>query len=274
MKPKKRKKAARQMMAAAVMVVVAAAALLVLVFSRVLTIRNILVVGNRTLLRDEFVTQSGFSVGNHLLGREVDAMEDNLEKNRYIEYAGHDFDYKGNLTIRINERMGRAAINGFGIYYVTDEDGVILECTGSSYPLNVAGPEVTGFEYINNAYFVIGEKLPVEDAVKLEKMSSVLEALDRTNMTAQISMVNIELFDNIYAMTSSGTKIELGDDRLLVQKLLIAREVIGKIEGTWQLTGAKIDVSNGKEAHLIPAVRPTPTPVPTATPTIAPAKTP
>ncbi|MBP3656388.1 MAG: FtsQ-type POTRA domain-containing protein [Clostridia bacterium] len=273
MKPKKRRGAAH-ITAAAVIVVAALALLAVFAFSQVLKVRSIVVVGNRTLLREEVVTQSGVKPGDHLLGREVAAMEENLEKNRYIVYAGHEFDYKGTLTIRIIERMGRAVVNGFGLYYVTDESGVILENSGMQYPLNVAGPEVSGFSFVNNARFVVGEKLPVRDEMKLEKMSVVLDALDRTSMLSRTALVSVELFDNLYIMTSEGTKIELGEERLLPQKLLIAREVLSELEGTWNLKGTKIDVSNGTEAHCIPPELPTPTPVPTATPTIAPASTP
>ena len=57
-------------------------------------------------------------------------------------------------------------------------------------------------------------------------------------------------------------------------KLLIAREVLAIREPMGDLTGAKIDVSAGTNAHYIPANLPTPTPVPTATPTIDPSATP
>ena len=274
MKRKKRNKASKRTLAMAVVVAVALALLAVFMCSQVLVVRNILVVGNRALLAEEIITQSGVSVGDHMLGREVAAMEENLEKNRYIIYNGKDFDYNGNLTIYVTERMGRAVINGFGIYYVTDENGVVLECTGKSYPLNVGGPEVTGFKFVNNARFVNGAVIPIRDAVKLEKMQAILDALDRTNMLARTSEVSVELFDNLYVMTTEGTKIELGSDELLVQKLLIAREVIGEIESTWKMTGTKIDVSNGRDAHCIPPELPTPTPEPTATPTISPEPTP
>ena len=75
-------------------------------------------------------------------------------------------------------------------------------------------------------------------------------------------------------LTSDGAKIVLGDTASMRTKLLIAREVLTLREEEGNLTGAKIDVSNGYNAHYIPAVLPTVTPVPTATPTIAPAVTP
>ena len=40
-----------------------------------------------------------------------------MERNRYIEYLGHEFDYRGTLSLHINERMGMGVVNAFGLYY-------------------------------------------------------------------------------------------------------------------------------------------------------------
>lgn len=274
MKHKKRTKAAAQTMAMAVVVVAALAILLILTFSQVLRVRDIMVVGNRNLLAEEVITQSGVRVGDHLLGRSVSGMKQALQENRYIEFEGFEFDYKGRLTIKINERLGMAVVGVLGIYYVLDESGVVLECAGSSYPTEVAGPKVTGLTLDENSWIVVGETLPVRDTNQLEQMKLVLSALEKTNLLSRTSQLDVANFDNLYLMTSDGAKIELGDSAGLQTKLLIAREVLTIRETNGDLKGAKIDVSNGKNAHYIPAVLPTITPVPTATPTIAPSATP
>lgn len=258
----------------AVVVLVALTVLIVLTFSRLLVVRSVTVVGNRNLTRDEVAVQSGVKPGNHLFGREVTGMKKALEANRYIEYLGYEFDYKGTLTIRINERLGRATVQVLGIYYVTDEDGMVLEVAGSQYPTNVAGPKVTGLGLDDSSWIAVGEKLPVRDEVRLEKMGAVLRALEETNMLALTSQLDVEKDENLFIMTSEGTKIELGDTSRLETKLLIAREVLSVREADKEMRGAKIDVSNGKNAHFIPAKLPTPTPVPTPTPTIGPSATP
>lgn len=274
MKHRKRTRAARRTMATAAAVIAAVALLLMVTLSRVLIVRDIMVVGNRSLPAEAVITQSGVQVGDHLLGRSVAGMKRELEKNRYISYSGYDFDYKGRLTIRIEERLGMAVVSSLGIFYVVDGDGMVLECAGSTYPTNAAGPKVTGLSLEDNAWIVVGERLPVRDTNQLEVMKSVLLALDETNMLARISQLDVAAYDNIYAMTSEGVKIELGENTKLHTKLLIAREVLTVRETEGGLKGAKIDVSNGQNAHFIPSVRLTPTPVPTATPTIDPSSTP
>lgn len=274
MKYKKRNKAQRQVTAMAVVVVVCITLLLVLLFSRVFIVRDIMVMGNRNLLREEVITQSGVKPGDNLLSITSGKLRQRLEQNRYIEYVGHGFDYRGVLTIQINERLGMAVSNVLGLYYVMDESGVVLECVGSVYPHDVAGPRVTGFNIDQNTRIVVGERMPVRDKGQLEQMQRVLEALDETNLLARISLLDVKNLENIYMMTADGARIELGEGKDLILKLLIAREVLSAREEIGDLKGAKIDVSNGENAHYIPPVLPTVTPVPTATPTIAPPVTP
>ena len=270
MRHRKRKKAAKQTMAMSILVVGALAALIVLACSRVFVVRDVMVVGNRNLLREEVVTQSGVKIGDNLLGISDQTLKQALEQNRYIEYLGHGFDYRGTLTLRIQERLGMAVVYDLGYYYVLDASGVVLECAGSAYPTGVAGPRVTGLDLSPNSRVTVGEKLPVNDKGQLEAMETVLTELESTNLLGRTSELSVKNTDNIYILTAEGAKIELGNTGSLRTKLLIGREVLSVREAQGNLLGAKIDVSNGKNAHYIPAILPTVTPTPTTTPTPSP----
>lgn len=274
MRYKKRKKAAKQAMAMSILVIGALAALIVLACSQVFVVRDVMVVGNRNLLREEVVTQSGVQIGDNLLGITDQALKQALEQNRYIEYLGHGFDYRGTLTLRIRERLGMAVVYDLGYYYVLDASGVVLECAGSAYPTNVAGPKVTGLDIEPNSRITVGEKLLVHDKGQLEAMETVLAGLESTNMLGRTSEMSVKNTDNIYILTAEGAKIELGDTGSLRTKLLIGHQVLSVREEQGDLLGAKIDVSNGKNAHYIPAVLPTVTPTPTATPAPSPTAAP
>ena len=274
MRHRKRSKAAAHTLMMTIVLLCALGVLIVLACSQVFVVRDVMVVGNRNLLKEEVVTQSGVKLGDNLLSITAGQLKKNLEGNRYIEYKNHSFDYRGRLTIRINERLGMAVVNVLGLYYVLDDSGMVLECAGSSYPLSVCGPYVVGLTLSSNTQVIIGEKLPVRDTAQLEAMKKVLDELDRTGMLVNASELSVKNLDNLFYTTREGTKVELGDDRNLNTKLLIAREVLSIREPMGDLTGAKIDVSAGTNAHYIPAELPTPTPVPTATPTIDPSATP
>jgi len=274
MRYKKRKKAASQTISVTIIVVCALSFLIVLASSKIFSVRDIMVVGNRNLLSEEVITQSGVKLGDNVLGLTAASLREKLEQNRYIEYLGHGFDYRGTLTLRINERLGMAVVNVLGLYYVMDEAGMVLECVGSAYPMHVAGPQVTGLVMDMNSRVTVGEMLPVQDKRQISEMGFVIGALDETNQLARASELSVKNLDNLYVMTSDGAKIELGDSSGLITKLLIAREVLALREPAGDLKGAKIDVSGGQNAHYIPAVLPTITPVPTATPTVAPSVTP
>lgn len=274
MRHRKRSGHAKQTMAMAIALVGALALLIVLACSRVFIIRDIMVVGNRSLLSEEVITQSGVSTGDNLLSISTQQLRENLERNRYIEYRSHSFDYKGRLTITINERLGRAVVNVLGLYYVLDESGMVLECAGSAYPAGVAGPYVVGLSIPSNAQVIVGETLPVRDRSQLDAMEQVIAGLDSVGMLATASELSVKNLDNLYYTTSAGVKVELGNLSSLHTKLLIAREVLALREADEGVTGAKIDVSSGTSAHYIPAVLPTVTPVPTATPTVNPSRSP
>lgn len=266
MRHRKRKKAAARTLAMTVVVVAALAALTVLAFSRVFIVRDVMVVGNRTLLKEEVVAQSGVKPGDRYLAITPGKLRQRLEANRYIEYLGHDFDYRGTLTIRINERLGMAVVSALGLYYVIDDSGMVLECTGNEYPVDVAGPRVTNLSLDEGARIVVGDMLPVHDGAQMQEMENILTELDEVGLLARASELNMKNADNLYVMTQEGAKIELGDAQGLRVKLLIAREVLIAREEAGDLQGAKIDVSNGQNAHYIPAILPTPTAVPTPTP--------
>ena len=274
MRYKKRKKAASQVMTAAVAVVAVLAVLMVLASSQVFKVRSILIVGNRNITKEDVIAQSGVTAGDNLLSISDAQIKRSLEKNRYIEYLGHEFDYRGTLTLHINERMGMGVVNIFGLYYVLDSTGMVLECAGSAFPDTVAGPKITNIVLDDNARVTVGEKLPARGSGQLEAMQRVLAALDATNMLGRISILDEKNLDNIYLMTTDGARIVLGDDAKLETKLLIAREVLAVREPLGTVRGATIDVSSAKEAHYIPDALPTVTPVPTATPTAAPSSTP
>lgn len=274
MRHKKRKGAARQTMAMAILVIASLAALMVLTVSRVFVVRDIMVVGNRNLLREEVIAQSGVQIGDNLLGISSAQLRARLEQNRYIRYLGHGFDYRGTLTLRISERLGMATVYAMGYYYVLDESGVVLENAGGEYPLDVAGPLVTGLSLRQNARPIEGERLPVTDEICLDEMERVLAMLDETGLLARCSQLSVASMSNLYVMTSDGAQIMLGDSGNLRVKLLIAREVLSLREAQGDLRGACIDVSSGKNAHFIPSDLPTITPVPTATPTAGPSPTP
>lgn len=274
MRYKKRKKRAKQTMGMAILVIAALTALAVLTLSQVFVVRDVMVVGNRNLLREEVVTQSGVEIGDNMLGITSGMLRERLEQNRYIEYLSHGFDYRGRLTLRINERLGMAVVYELGYYYVLDEAGMVLECVGSGYPTGVAGPKVNGFVLEQNSRITVGEMLPAANKGQLNAMQTVIDALDETNMLARTSLLDVSSTYNMYAMTAEGAMIVLGDEKDMRTKLLIAKEVLSLREASGDLKGARIDVSSGRNAHFIPAALPTVTPVPTATPTIAPQETP
>lgn len=265
MRNKKRKRAAGQVMAAVILVVCALALLAVLTFSQIFVVRHVIVVGNRNLLSEEVITQSGVQVGENRLNITNQRLRNALEQNRYIEYTGYEFDYRGTLTLYIRERLGRAVVNGLGVMYMLDETGMVLDCLGKRTEEGYSVPEIEGFEILPKASINAGEWLPV-DREQLAVMQQVLSVLEDTGMLGRIEKVNVSNLREIQLRTREGAAIALGGPEKLMTKVLIGREVLSIHEKEGNLTGVKIDVGNGRRAYYIPEKRATFTPVPTATP--------
>ena len=251
--------------------VFAAVAIAVLVFlnSQVMAIQNISVVGNRTIPAEEVIALSRIEIGERYMEKSDAQIKENLERNRYIAYEKCTFDYNSRrLTLHISERIGWGVIGAYGLYYVIDETGVVLECTGDLYPDHVAGPSIIGLIETegSNIRPTVGSRLPIQTIRRLDVMEAVLKALDETNMLMRIATMDVTYPDEVKLLTDAGMSIELGDVQKLKTKLIIAQEVMYLREKEGEVLGAKLDVSSAKRAHYIPGTLPTPTPVPTATP--------
>ena len=233
----------------------------------VIVVRGIQVVGNRSIPKETVIELSGIHLGDSYLLISTSELRSRLEANRYIEYLGRDYNYKGTLTLRIHERTGMGTVNVLGLYYVLDDTGMILECTGVERAEGISGPAINGLRVNEGFRMTIGESIPVRDNYQLEQMRSALHALYEANMLARVTELNLENPDNLYLMTREGARIILGDDSNMLVKLLIAREVLSIRKEQGGLYGSLIDVSSGSDAHFIPDVLPTMTPTPTATPT-------
>lgn len=244
-------------------------AFLIFLNSQVMVIQNISVVGNRSIPAEEIIELSRLKVGERYGEKSDEEIRRSLEQNRYIAFDYSKFDYNSRrVTLHVTERVGWGVVGAYGLYYVVDETGVVLECTGSDYPDNVAGPSIAGLieTEATNLRPTVGNRLPIQTTIRLEVMEQVLKALDAANMLMRIATLDVTFPDDVLLLTDAGTRIELGDTTALSTKLLIAQEVLYQREKIGDLMGAKIDVSSGTRAHFIPSTLPTPTPVPTATP--------
>ena len=105
--------------------------------------------------------------------------------------------------------MGMGVVNAFGLYFVVDASGMVLECAGSVYPDTVAGPQITNLVWIDNARATVGSRLPVRDSAQLQAMQRVLGALDTTNLLGRVASLDLKSLENIKLLTTDGASIVL-----------------------------------------------------------------
>ena len=238
------------------------------------TVREIRVVGNRTIPADEIAELSGIQIGSKRLFLSAANVRKRVESNYCLEFSGLEFDYRGTVTIRVRERTGIAAVWLNGFCFILDREGVVIGLHTDPNSVFSGGPVVTGLRVMTGASPRVGAVFPAQDDGQLMTLRRVLSALQETNMLSRAASLSLLSADDIVVATRDRASIRLGDDLNLVMKLLIAREVLnlrkddpGGLEGVW------IDVSSGKDAHYIPKILPTVTPAPTFTPAPTPEET-
>lgn len=269
----KQKKKKGRILITLLIVLIGAGLLCLMAIFLLYEIQNLNVIGNRVLPKEEIIAQSGVKVGDNYFFLNRSKLKERLEKNRYIEFRGTQFDYSGTMNIKINERHAMGIIQRNGLYYVIDADGMVLENSQEVMP-DFQCPIVKGLDLSSRTLIIEGQIIGVKDIEQLSALSAVLKALDDTNMQGRTVSLDVSNLDNISIMTTEGAGIVLGRATDAELKLIIAREILASREDKKELMGANIDVSSGEKAYFMPPVLPTVTPVPTTTPTPAPSATP
>lgn len=261
-----RKKKRRGRLLGCILFLLLVGGLAFLVF-QIQTVRDIRVVGNRTVPAEEIVELSGIRIGSKRLFLSAKDVRKRVESNYSLEFSGMEFDYKGTVTIHVRERTGIAAVWLNGFCYVLDREGIVIGLHTDSNSEFANGPVILNLRAMTGATVRVGAVFPVQDDRQLETLRRVISALQETNMLSRAASLSMESEEDLIISTRDRASIRLGDDLNLVIKLLIAREVLnlrkdepGGLEGVW------IDVSSGRDAHFIPKTLPTLTPTPTETP--------
>ena len=239
----------------------------IFVFLRVQTVREIRVVGNRTIPTEEIVELSGIRIGSRGLFLSAGEVRKRVESYDALEFTGLEFDYKGRVTIHVRERTGIAAVKLNGFCFILDREGIVIGRHTDPKTSFTGGPMIVGLRAMTGATVRTGAAFPVQDDRQLEILKKLISALQETNMLSRAASISLEKEDNIIVTTRERASIRLGDDLNLVVKLLIAREVLNlRKDDPAGLEGVWIDVSSGRDAHFIPNTLPTITPTPTGTP--------
>jgi len=209
-------------------------------------IRVIEVTGVTLSEADEIARRSGITTDMRLGDIDEEALRRALGPLGKWEFIGMETEGFSTVRLHMRARTERAVVHYAGSSLVLDEYGQVMENRKDDPEYSLL--EIVGLE-IKGAF--VGQELDTADKNQIISVSEVIMALDETGAYSRIRELNASDLDNMYLITVTGVKVDIGDSDNIGDKCLWMIAVLDSLEaeGTW---GGVVDVSTGTSAVYQP----------------------
>ena len=192
------------------------AVLLVLRFA-VFSVKEILVIGNKSIPAAEVIRVSGIHLGDSIFLLNEKKVEEHITSDYRLKFVYMDREMPGTVILSVAEREPRCWLTYCGIMYVMDKNRLVLyeSENPAEYPIDLV--EVKGLEVRSNTvvgqYINLGSELQQRIFRDLFQEMKVLDCIDK------IADADISNTDSILLTTRYGFTVALGDGNNLHAKL-------------------------------------------------------
>ena len=206
----------------------------------VFRIRNVRVIGSRTHDPKEIVRMAGLDRDVSFFGLKRADVEAALSQDRYLQVTGFEKVFPSTLKLTVRERGLCANVQFNTVWYMIDEEGVILERIGQGDPRNTL-LNVTGMQ-IRDAR--IGSRLIPSREEQLNAYSLIMKELLSQGYVNEISEIYVGDFRNVLLHTRTGYIVHIGSpEENLMAKIAVTRAVAAKLQERGKESGS-IDVTD------------------------------
>jgi len=216
-----------------------------LVLRGLFVVRNVVIDGETTTTETEIIRMSQIEMGGAIFSVDDARIKQNLESSGMIALDSVEVKYPNAVILHVRERTRDAMVLNGGQIVVLDSDGYVIEVC-RSMPENsgvfVSGLEGTGYR--------VGGRIKAPEK-KLEALKIITEAVRTQNAAEYISEVNMDDLLNLWIVTRTGIRVELGDVENMEGKILWLRSAVNDLEQRGSTTGT-LDVSSGSKADYSP----------------------
>jgi len=175
--------------------------------TKLFSVKNIVVLNNNHLTKEEIISISGINQGDNIYKRSVKEIKKALFENAYIEDVTIKKKLPNTIEIDITERNINYMIQFSDTYVYLSNQGYMLEQT--SEKANV--PIIVGLSTDQNSV-VIGGRLNNEDLSKMNRIIKICELAKVNELSEFISKIDISNEKNyVVEMESRGKVINFGD---------------------------------------------------------------
>ncbi|MCR5186464.1 MAG: FtsQ-type POTRA domain-containing protein [Clostridia bacterium] len=175
--------------------------------TKLFSVKNIVVLNNNHLTKEEIISISGINQGDNIYKRSAKEIKKALLENTYIEDVTIKKKLPNTIEIDITERNINYMIQFSDTYVYLSNQGYMLEQT--SEKANV--PIIVGLSTDQNSV-VIGGRLNNEDLSKMNRIIKICELAKVNELSEFISKIDISNEKNyVVEMESRGKVINFGD---------------------------------------------------------------
>ena len=206
----------------------------------VFRIRHVRVIGSRTHDPKEIVRMAGLDRDVSFFALKRSDVETALSQDRYLQVAGFEKIFPSTLKLTVRERGLCANVQFNSVWYMTDEEGMILERLGTAEPrnnlLNVTGMQIRDAR--------IGSRLITSREEQLNAYSLIMKELLSQGYVNEISEIYVGDFRNVLLHTRTGYMVRIGSpEENLMAKIAVTRAVAAKLQERGK-EGGSIDMTD------------------------------
>ncbi|MEG0951539.1 MAG: FtsQ-type POTRA domain-containing protein [Niameybacter sp.] len=155
-------------------------------------IQDIILVGNHYYKGSEILKVAAIDKGMHPLSINTRASGIAIETLPFIQNATVRYEFPNTLQVEVNEKRPLGYVTFHDRYLCINGDGTVLE---ESQEKRLKLPLLEGLQF---EYFVIGEKLGIENDEKIRLMNEMIAVLDKYSFTEKVTSIDLSNLEEIH----------------------------------------------------------------------------
>ncbi|HML67996.1 MAG TPA: FtsQ-type POTRA domain-containing protein [Clostridia bacterium] len=166
---------------------------------------DIVVMGNESYTSDYIIERSGLKLGTHMLFVDLDAAEENISQDPYLQVDSVTYIFPARVRIVVTERKAVAGIVGLDSNVIIDKNGYVLSMAGGtdiSDLIQVTGVTVSGYQ--------LGQRLGQAADFSTSTLVQLISVLEQFNLSSSIKNIDLTTPLAITMTADNGLKIHVG----------------------------------------------------------------
>ncbi len=208
-------------------------------------VRDIEIEGIENVNYLEVIHLSEIEYSSNIFTIDTDEVVENIERNPVLKVSDIKKKLPSTIIITIEERSPVAVIKAGDKYLVLDHDLITLSVQSEqtlASNAEILGAAVTEYE--------LGEPVTLEKEIHIKKLKELLFAVESTEISQLIKIIDISFTENIKLYANAGYDIQIGGTDNIVNKCLWIKTMIPTlIEEEKQ--GGTLYITNVNSAHYI-----------------------